>query len=229
MRAALNGNRVSAPPAHCSDPVFLAKARTAFVWLPACGMGWLPVADAPYDADYFAKYEGYADTELGREITTARRDLVLRYCNRADTLCDVGIGCGDFLETIRHALESRGFDINPAAVNWLNARFLLASPYVQQFDALTFWDALEHIPDVYRMIENARRWVFCSLPIVQGDGPPTPDWRHYRTDEHCWYFTRAGLVAWMDAQGFDCDEVNSQETLLGRLDIETFVFRRRGA
>lgn len=214
----------------CIDPVFLGKAASSLAWLPEHGMGYLPVTDSPYDADYFAKYQGYAETQLGQDITAARLDLVRRYLSRRESVCDVGIGCGDFLKaTCFHFLTVGGWDVNPLGLDWLGLRNMRHNPYLWEIDALTFWDSLEHIPDVHRMIANARRWVFCSLPIVPGDGPPSPDWKHLRRDEHCWYFTRLGFVQWMDAQGFDCDEVNNVETRLGREDIETFVFRRRSA
>jgi hypothetical protein len=198
------------------------------VWLHEQGIGYLNVNEAPYDAAYFEKYEGYAATEQGRAITDARVALVMRHMVVGD-VADVGIGSGDFVQAMRdrsarHA--TYGYDINPAGIAWLNERDAHLDPYTNQVDALTFWDALEHIPDVARMIANARRYVFCSLPIVPGDGPPALDWRHLRRDEVCWYFTRRGFVAWMAAQGFECVEHGTPESLLGRLDIVTFAFRR---
>jgi hypothetical protein len=228
MLASLNGNRlaVSMP---CPDPAFMSASLKTLVWLPEHGMGWLPVTEQPYDAEYFAKYVGYAESELGRQITAARVDLVRRYCSSLETVCDVGIGCGDFLSAIHPFMPAGGCDVNPLGAEWLNLRGMVLDPYCQPVDALTFWDSLEHIPDVHRMLANARRRVFCSLPIVPDNGPPSPSWRHFRRDEHCWYFTHNGFIAWMSAQGFDCEESSSMETLLGRQDIETFVFRRRDA
>lgn len=217
------------------DGVFRTLCRTALVWLPEHGIGYLPVGEQPYDAAYFAKYEGYAATAQGRAITAARAELVSRYMPNFVSLTrriiDVGIGCGSFLEAM-HAQgfhDAGGYDINPAAVEWLADRSAFRDPYTTETDALTFWDALEHIPDVALMLANARRFVFVSLPIVPGDGPPRSDWRHYRPSEHCFYFTRAGLIGWMRAQGFDCVEHCTPESLLEREDIETFVFRRRAA
>lgn len=186
------------------------------------GVGFLPVSESPYDAAYFDKYRRYADTEMGRAITQARVDLVRRHMG-GGTVCDVGIGCGAFVE----AAQCAGYDINPAGVAWLNERAAYRDPYAQDFDALTFWDALEHIPDVALMLTNARRWVFASLPIVPGDGPPNVGWKHWRKDEHCWYFTAAGFIRWMSGHGFDLVEANRAETALGREDIMSFALERR--
>lgn len=220
--------RLNISPA-CPDPVFNARAARGLVWLPERGIGWLPVSDQPYDTDYFRKYEGYAATEMGAAITRVRVELVERYLMPARPLIDVGIGSGAFLDELLASGFTRayGFDINPAGVDWLGGRSLFMDPYTHPADALTFWDSLEHIPDVHRMLGNARRFVFCSLPIVPGDGPPRLDWKHLRRDEHCWYFTRRGLIGWMDEQGFDCVECTAAETLVGREDVETLVFRRR--
>ena len=206
------------------DAVFTAWEATGLVWLPERGMGYLPVADAPYDAAYWAKYEEYALTEMGRRLTALRCDLVSRHAGDRATVIDVGIGCGDFL--VHRGGETFGYDINPVAVAWLKDRFAFRDPHDQPADALTFWDALEHIPDPGPILANARGWVFCSLPIVPGDGPPRLDWKHLRRDEHCWYWTRAGFIGWMAAHGFECVEHGTPESLAGREDIETFAFRR---
>lgn len=202
-------------------------ACETFVWAPELGMGYYPVKEQPYDAAYFDKYVGYAESDQGRAITAARVDLVARHASVA-SLIDVGIGSGDFVEKGATTLLATvyGFDVNPAGVAWLQARRRYADPRAYPADALTFWDALEHIPDAADLLRNAAEWVFCSLPIVPGEGPPRMDWKHLRKDEHCWYWTRAGFIRWMGQQGFECVECNAMETLLGREDIESFAFRR---
>ena len=193
------------------------------MWDHAAGVGFLEVTEQPYDAAYFAKYVGYAETEMGRRITAERAALVRRFVGTG-SICDVGIGCGAFVE----AMHCTGYDINPAGVEWLQHRGAFLDPYVERVDALTFWDALEHIADPAPLLAQARRFVFVSIPIVPGEGPPAETWKHYRPDEHCWYFTRSGLVRWMAAQGLFCAWWSRIESELGREDIETFAFRREG-
>lgn len=194
-------------------------------WDMGRGVGFLPLEAPPeqvYDADYFEKYVGYADTDLGRAITSSRVSLVLRHAGYMP-LCDVGIGCGSFVSAWPSAV---GFDINPVGVEWLTERGLYRNPYAEEFGALTFWDAIEHIADAPRLLDNAMEWVFASLPIVPGKGPPSPDWKHYRPTEHCWYWTRHGFIEWMYGHGFECVECNERESLLGREDVESFAFHR---
>jgi hypothetical protein len=208
------------------DEMLLRDMSASLVWLPAHGYGYLNVTEQPYDADYFAKYEGYAQTEMGRDITAARVNLIRRHLQNDAVIVDVGIGCGDFLLAVRDAgfTNAMGFDINPAGVKWLAGRGLYYSnpeyPY-----ALTFWDSLEHIPDIDNVLRGVE-FVACSLPIVPGDGPPPLDWKHYRPDEHCWYFTHAGFLSWMVRKGFRCVEHSQIETQIGREDIHSYAFRR---
>lgn len=203
--------------------MFSRWADEGLVWLPARGMGWYPVTEQPYDAGYFAKYQGYAATPMGRAITAARVAMVERHAGPGGLVVDVGIGCGDFVEA---RPGTCGFDINPAGVVWLKDRRRFWNPWEVPADALTFWDCLEHIHDPAPLLANAREWVFVSLPVVPGEGPPPAGWRHLRTDEHCWYWTDAGLLAWMAEHGFACMEQNDEETRLGRLDVQSFAFRR---
>lgn len=191
------------------------------VWLPEKGVGYLKVVEAPYDADYFAKYERYAESEMGRAITRARVDLVRRHLN-IGTVCDVGIGCGDFVK----AMGCFGYDINPVGEEWLVNSGRWLDPWHNPVDALTFWDCLEHIENPAPLLANARHWVFLSIPIVPGDGPPPKGWKHTRPDEHCLYFTRDGLIRFMAEHGFVCVEHSTAESLIGREDVGSFAFRR---
>lgn len=204
------------------DRQFHRHLKNSFVWLPERGMGYFPVREQPYDEHYFAKYVGYAQSVMGRAITRSRVDLVNRYTK--GLVVDVGIGCGDFVQTRPHTL---GYDINPLAVRWLQQRGLWVDPYAaQSVPAVSLWDVLEHIPEPERLLSRVHQYVFVSLPIVPGSGPPASDWRHLRRDEHMWYWTHDGFVAWMDAYGFVLREASAVETDLGRQDIETFVFAR---
>lgn len=201
-----------------STALFQAWSEAGLVWLPELGIGYYPVTEAPYDAAYFAKYQAYANTELGRAITQARVELVKRY--HEGEVLDVGIGSGAFVEA--HG-AAHGFDINPAGKAWLDARWSAWDG--EPVAAVTFWDSLEHIADPAPLLAVAERWAFVSAPIVQ-DVNAIATWKHFRRDEHCWYFTADGLVRFMHAHGFEFVARDDFETRLGREDIGTFVFER---
>lgn len=192
------------------------------MWLPEIGMGYYPVkpSDMPYDAEYFARYQQQADTSIGQALTGARIDLVARHY--AGPVLDVGIGCGQFVDA---RPQTTGYDVNPAGVQWLRDRRLFADPYAAPAPALTFWDSLEHIPDPAGAVAQALAWVFVSLPIFDGAEHVLQS-KHFRRDEHIFYWSDRGIRRWFAAQGFECVEHNHAETDIGREGIGSYAFKR---
>jgi hypothetical protein len=201
-------------------------ARHRLTWWPQLGIGYYPVEAglAPYDQEYFDNFERNAHTDLGRKLMRARVDFVQQHYS--GPLIDVGIGSGAFIELCQiSGQETCGYDINPAGVRWLEAWSLFADPYLVSFDAMSLWDVLEHIPDFDVLIANAREWLFVSLPIFN-DAEHVLRSKHFKPQEHCWYFTREGLILAMFMCGFALVAESMIETELGREDIGTFAFRR---
>lgn len=201
---------------------FSRQLKYGMAWSPELGMGRYPVKRSarPYDEEYFARYQAMADTEMGRELTSSRIKLVARHYS--GPLLDVGIGAGQFVEA---RPNTRGYDVNPAGVEWLTQRGLWANLYGDRYPALSFWDSLEHIdrPDI--AVGKAERWVFVSVPIFTGAEHVIRS-RHFRKDEHIWYWTHDGLVNWFAEQGFYLVEVNQFETDIGRDGIGSYAFAR---
>lgn len=207
------------------DSVFERWAGRGLVWLPEHGMGAYPVQENPYDEAYWQKYEAYAATELGRQLNEARLRLLDRYA-AVGAVCDIGIGCGQFVAALRAAGRvAFGWDVNPTAIEWLREREWLLDPYVGECRAMTFWDSIEHIPDVERILARVGKYVFVSLPIFS-DARHVLASKHFRKDEHVYYWTRSGFLCWMAEHSFRCIEHNTMESLLGREDVHSFVFER---
>lgn len=205
---------------------FLNELSNGLVWLPELGMGRYPVPEArPYDHGYFDRYQKLADTPLGHQLTMARLRLVARHYQ--GTVLDVGIGAGQFVSA---RPDTWGYDVNPAGVEWLKKLGKWANLYdawqpQDRFPALTFWDALEHIDKPEEAVAKASEWVFVSIPIFNGAEHILSS-RHYRKDEHIWYWTHDGLIRWFAEQGFTCVEHNTCESMLGRDGIGSYAFKR---
>ena len=202
-------------------------ARRRLTWWPQLGIGYYPVEAgvAVYDRDYFERFERDANTSLGRALMRARFDFVDEHYR--GTLVDVGIGCGAFVALRRERDRvTYGYDVNPAGVDWLEERMLFVDPYKVACHAITLWDVLEHIPDYPALLAHVHEWVFLSLPIFR-DAEHVLRSKHFRPDEHCWYYTRDGLVHAMKLCGFEPVSESNVETKLGREDIGTFAFRRQ--
>lgn len=191
--------------------------------MPEDGIGWYPVEAQPYDLSYFEKYRSYDATPTGELLTNCRLDLVYRH--HSGSVIDIGVGGGRFV--LEHS-SARGFDINPEAVEWLKGVKKWADPYApnERIEAATFWDSLEHIHDPAPLLRNIRRFCFVSLPIFK-DCNHILRSKHFRKDEHCWYFTRRGFERFMRSFDFAFVDHCTMEQAAGREDIESFVFERR--
>jgi hypothetical protein len=196
--------------------------RRRLIWNDEFNFGYYPVdqADAPYDALYFAKYAGYAKTRMGAALEGTRLGMVARYTG--GPVVDIGIGSGSFIAA---RPLTWGYDINRAAVEWLHASDLYWNPYIDDCRAVTMWDSLEHIPRFHDLLEHVLEWAFVSLPVFTCEADVLGS-RHFRTDEHCWYFTPDGFIGVMRDLGWNCLEENWTESMLGRESIASFAFRR---
>lgn len=208
------------------DRVFARwRDDSTLVWLPERGMGYYPVRDAPYDEGYFQKYARYAATPLGQELDERRRRLIERWVP-CGPICDVGIGCGQLVASLRAAgREAYGFDINPVGRAWLEERGWWRDPREQPVATATFFDSLEHMHDPGAMLDGVMNAAIVALPIFI-DARHVLRSRHFRKDEHALYFTREGFMNWMREHGFETLEHNTAESIAGREDISTFVLRR---
>ena len=208
-------------------PLDALFSRRRLTWWPQIGIGWYPVeaGNEPYDQEYFDRFARDAQTPLGQSLMIARADFVNRHYR--GPLVDVGIGSGAFIERRQaDGQTTYGYDVNPAGIRWLEERKLRIDPYRIDVPAMTLWDVLEHIPNYQPLLERVRKWLFISLPIFR-DAEHVLRSKHFRPQEHCWHFTRDGLVFAMKLCGFALVSESTFETDLGREDIGTFAFRRQ--
>lgn len=191
------------------------------VFIPEKGIGYYNVEPCEYAEDYFEKYRKLAETEIGKALASARVDLVNKYTH--GEVVDIGIGSGAFIEA--RGAKTYGDDINEVARNWLDDRCLLRN-LADGVESACFWDSLEHFEYPEEAVSYVDKYCFISMPIYR-DAYHVLKSKHYRKDEHYWYFTKQGLIDWMDENGFDFVEYSDIETRIGREDIGSFVFKRR--
>lgn len=181
-----------------------------------------------YDKDYFDKYTSYEGTDIAIAINKSRVALTKHFCKKA--LLDIGVGSGEFIKSSKK-LKIYGFDINPLGVEWLKSRNLYVNPYEhlpEDIEGWTFWDSLEHFAepqDILKLIKP-KQYAFISMPIFH-NVLLVKTWKHYRPNEHFYYFTFRGIVNYMQQSGFKLLDHNDEEIIAGRQDILTFVFQRQ--
>jgi hypothetical protein len=197
-------------------------AECRLQWFPEIGVGYFPVTESPYDQAYFDRFAEQADSHIGRKLMASRVEFVEQYYSG----WMVGIGSGAFIERRNATSPTFGFDINPAGVAWLKERDLWCDPYAEAIPAISMWDVLEHMHDFRPLLAKVRHWLFLALPIF-GDAEHVLRSKHYRRDEHCWYWTRRGLVTMMHDLKFELIADSNMEMDAGREDIGAFAFRRQ--
>jgi hypothetical protein len=175
-----------------------------------------------YGEKYFETYVGYKDTPMEIRLNKCRNDLVSRHYGNG-YMVDIGIGSGAF---IRSRPMTHGKDVNRVAIEWLCKEHKHCIG-LNNYPALSFWDVLEHVkqPQEYLDLVRNGAYIFVSIPIFE-DLKKIRESKHYRPNEHLYYFTEKGFINWLSWYGFKLLEVNQEETLAGREGITSFAFKR---
>lgn len=175
-----------------------------------------------YDERYFDKCASYEGQEICAKINSGRVALVSRHYGRGP-MVDIGVGSGEF---IRRRPMTHGIDVNVKAQEWLFTEGLWADN-LANYRAFSFWDVIEHVPDISEYFSKIAvgAYLFTSLPIFSDLGRIRES-KHYRPDEHLYYWTESGFVGWMGLYGFELLERTDFESKAGRESILSFAFRR---
>jgi hypothetical protein len=193
------------------------------IWEVDKEYGFVDITPRDYDEGYFNKYKDYAKTPMGKLLTDMRIAFIDRW--HTGKLLDVGIGSG-MLVNLRK--DTFGYDINLSAIELLKSVGKYRNIFDCIFPAYSFFDSFEHIKD-HSTILNAmpqKTKVFISLPIFK-DASHALKSKHFRRDEHYWYFTPQGIIRYMAEYSFACLDIDNFETRTGREDILSFVFEKR--
>lgn len=183
-----------------------------------------------YEESYFRcdepTFGGYEDYEADREdiVRTLRRRLArLRplLSTERPRLLDVGCATGVFLEVAREeGWTGEGMDISEFALARTRAKGFTAHrgtlPGIDlpeaQYDVVTLWDVIEHVPDPAATLGACRRLLKPGGLLAIS----TPDagsllarvlrgrWLGFRSiDEHLYFFTRSTMSAMLVKEGFE--------------------------
>ena len=181
-----------------------------------------------YDVQYLEKVMAYENTAVAKTVNAGRCALLARHADPKGRLLDVGAGTGAFVRAARSAgyMESFGYEVIPNAARDLQAAHMYADN-ATNFNAVTFWDSLEHIEDPGAWLNATRKngWIFVSLPIFDSLSSIRAS-KHYRPGEHLYYWTRQGFVDWAALYGLRLVEESAHEVQAGRERIGAFAFRR---
>jgi len=198
--------------------------NTELSWFPLSGVGYIPTNNFGERRDFYVEYMRLVGTGIEIDLNRARIELVNKFTT--GPVLDIGVGAGTFL-TKRG--NTRGFDVDPIAAQWLRKEGLYVDPYTEDlagFSAITCWDSLEHIQYPENLLRKITdQYLIVALPMFDDvDGVLAS--RHFKPREHYLYFTRRGLVKYMKAYGLNFVYESDLERDAGRDGIGCFVFRR---
>ena len=160
-----------------------------------------------YDLEYHLKFVERANTELGKRIYQARWRLIEKHCYGKFTLLDYGCASGAFHRSGNNGFECYGFDINPSCG--------FTEMPSEAIDILTLWDVIEHLPAPIWVIKEWKpEFIFIATPNIDAAPNDIKAWKHYRPDEHLYYFNLKGLSAMLMALGYEILEHNFDEGAL---------------
>ena len=185
-------------------------------WNEDKGWGFLEPTE-PCTKDYWDEYCELDKTPMGRVLTALRVGMTYKTMEGTPCVVDIGIGGGAFCKE----MDCLGFDVNPQAIDWLGKDLWGEVPV----PVMTFWDSIEHIANPGTYLVNASQWVLLSTPIYRDEAHALSS-KHYKPNEHLWYFTDHGIKMFMREYGFQCIDSNTLESDAGREGIGSYAFTR---
>jgi SAM-dependent methyltransferase len=142
----------------------------------------------------------------------------------AGHVLDVGCSTGIFLDAMRTAgWDTLGIEISPDAAAYARKRFnldvlpgqLLDHQLLSEsFDAITFWDVLEHTFDPFENLKETNRLLkkggIVALTIPHWESVDRklfgPAWIGFDSPRHLFVFPRETLLSMLDASGFQIEK-----------------------
>jgi len=163
-----------------------------------------------YNSEYSNKYNNYGIK--GELISHLRLGFLLGSINKIpNSILDVGYGNGDFLKVASKCIKKcYGTDISdyitPDKVENISWENVLKT----HFDVITFFDSLEHFPDINIIKDLKCDYIFITLPWCHhfdDDETWFLEWKHRRPDEHLWHFNEKSLINFFLENGYE--KINS--------------------
>jgi SAM-dependent methyltransferase len=196
-----------------------------------------------------AKDYGYTDyrADAPHWLRTYRRRAAVLDSRLApgSRVLDVGCAAGYFLEVMKDGgHDVWGLEISAPIAEEARRRLgeerihiggLEGAPYAPgQFDLVTFWDVVEHLPDPVDALRRARRLLKPDgLLLIETQNVESHfarlmgrRWQHFKQAEHLWHFSPSTATRLVQAGGFAVEQLTSRRA--GKYVSLDFIVERAG-
>ncbi|MGA9178696.1 MAG: class I SAM-dependent methyltransferase [Desulfobacterales bacterium] len=198
---------------------------------PTCGLGFLDPRPSEseieglYRSDYFSeRYDGGIDpdsSQYKKRLSGERhRTKFIKSIKRSGHLLDIGCGYGYFLDASRReGYKVQGLDVSEWAAQYAVEKLGLSMTIgkigdvhfpSQNFDIITMWHSLEHIPNPHMALQRAKSWLkkdgilVIDVPNYEGTDARKiwHEWDGWSLPYHYWHFTSKSLKQLLSCHGF---------------------------
>ena len=181
-----------------------------------------------YQSEEYISHSGKSSGLMGPVYTTARnfalnwKARIIAKDTKKGAALDFGCGTGEFLKT----LKTNGWNVEgvePSDVARQKAEILtdqkintsLTGLSQKQFDVITAWHVIEHVPDLSDVIIQLKHLlkkdgtIFIAVPNYE-----SPDaekykelWAGYDVPRHLWHFSRNSMKQLLESHGLSVKEI----------------------
>lgn len=158
-----------------------------------------------YDPSYVSVYDTEAYKRGEETLQALRYGFVCASHGRPPaSILDYGCGNMAFVNFANRQTKAVGYDIScvPGAVTELRPA-----------EVYTFWDALEHVPDLSIVKGLDCQTVVISLPW-RPEAYAFDSWKHRKPNEHLHHFDATSLRLFMKSQGWDQLAISNHEDII---------------
>ena len=185
-----------------------------------------------YDEEYIRQYT-LKNGPLEEELSCLRLGLLLGSINQSITkLLDVGYGNGAFLKRASNIVKDCFGHDNPPAFPLPPRVESASNPTGAYYDVVTFYNSLEHMPEI-DFIKNLQcQYVAITLPWCHYFSDDWfENWKHRKPNEHIWHFNDESLQRFMKSQGYSTLHISNSEDCirgepLGYPSYLTAIFKK---
>lgn len=171
--------------------------------------------------------------DKGRGTAVLRMSILAEMVPAGSKILDVGYGNGVFLDVCKGAgFETCGFDISGFPINHRLLPSMVAV-LQEKFDVVTFFDSLEHIPDLSFLKVLQTEFVVVSVPWYHPEKGFKwfKSWKHRKPNEHLHHFSNLSIVPFFKSMGYKTIYLDNCEDVLrrsvdGSENILTGVFKK---